>query len=107
MQLLLYVVTIFIKIIPLGWVALFLDFFNSNAAETFSPNGKCNQVLANHSGVNYGYNNLVSYDQKILACQSNRNCSAYNEHTSQWDPYIPFRIDADTINGGKGVFLFC
>jgi hypothetical protein len=57
--------------------------------------------LANHSEVNFGWNNLVSYDQKILACQSLQNCAAYNEHTSQWDPYIPFPIYADTINGGK------
>jgi hypothetical protein len=85
---------------PLGWVALFID-FNRNTGETFSPNGKCNHILANHSEVNSGYNNLVSYDQKILACQSNRNCSAYNEHTSQWDPYIPFPIQAWTINVGK------
>jgi hypothetical protein len=89
-----------IKIIHLGWVALFID-FDRNAAETFSPSGKCNQVLAKHSEVSSCCNNLVSYDQKILACQSRRNCSAYNEHTSQWDSYIPFPINADTINGGK------
>jgi hypothetical protein len=89
-----------IKIIHLGWVALFID-FEYNAAETFSPNGKCNHILADQSEVNPGFNNLVSYDQKILACQSLRNCSAYNEHTSQWDPYIPFPIEARTINGGK------
>jgi hypothetical protein len=89
-----------IKIIPLGWVALFIDFDSgAYAAETFSPNRKCNHILANLK--NSGVNNLAIYDQKILACQSGRNCSAYNEHTSQWDAYIPFPFETRTINGGK------